>query len=163
MREKYWEFFKNTKYRFFYYKHFQILYSRINFALTVFCSLTALSSVAAWGIWKSAPIIWSLLICISQLIQAILPQLPYSDMLCSTKFMICSLDKLLVSIENTWHEIDVYDYSDEKILKYLEKYNCQVSELTFQFFSGTYLPYVKRCEEKATEECTSYFKTNFPS
>ena len=161
MRVTYWDFYKKITYQFFYYKRFQIFFTAINNGISVFCGLTALSSVAAWGLWKSYPLLWSALICAAQLIQAAFPKMPYNDLLCSTKFMICSLDKLLLDIRHSWLAIDVHDYTDEHILKLVAKYEAQYSELVSQFFSGTYLPEIKYCEKKATEECISYFKTNY--
>lgn len=162
MRETYWNCYKKIAYQFFYYKRFQIFLNAVNNGITAFCGLTALSSVAAWGLWKSYPLLWSFLICMAQLVQAIFPKLPYNDMLCSTKFMICSLDKLLLSIRHSWLEIDVYDYTDEHILEIIAKYEAQYSKLVSQFYSGTYLPEIRYCEKKAEEECIAYFNTYYP-
>lgn len=163
MREKYWNFYYKITYQSFYYKRFQIFFTGINRVITVFCSLMALSSVAAWGIWKTYPLLWSIMICSSQLIQAMFPKLPYNDLLCSTRFMICSIDKLRMSIDHSWLKIDVYNYTDKQILELIEKYEIQYSELVSQFFSGTYLPEIKYCVKKTEAECTAYFSLNYPS
>ena len=157
MREQYWAMYSKIQYQSYYYKHFQTLFNRINWCISVFCSITTLSSIAAWGIWKTYPLIWSLLICASQLIQAIFPTLPYNDLLTSTHFMICAIDKLMLDINHDWLKIELFEYSDEKILELLEKYENSYSDLTSQFFSGKYLPDIKYCERKAETECATYF------
>lgn len=163
MREKYWNFYLKIAYQFHYYKRFQIFFTKVNHGITIFCSLTALSSVAAWGIWDSYPIVWSALICASQLIQALFPKLPYNDLLCSTKFMICSLDTLLMKIGHGWHEIDLRHYTEEQIFELLKDYEAQYSELTSQFFAGTFLPEINHCAKMAEKECEAYFTTIFHS
>ena len=77
--------------------------------------------------------------------------------------MICSFDKLLLSIRHTWFEMDVYDYTDEQILKFTKKYDAQYSELVSQFFSGSYLPEIQYCNKRAEKEAISYFNINHPS
>lgn len=157
MREQYWYMYQNFKYRFFYYKRFKILFSKINWIITALCGLTTLSSVAAWGIWKSHPLAWSILICFSQLVQALFPKNPYNDLLISTTFMLCEFDKLLLEIEHGWLAIELNQYSDEQILEFIRKYELKHAELISQFFSGTYLPELKHCCKKAEEECAAYF------
>ena len=163
MRETYWSFYYKIVYQFFYYKRFQILFSTINRGISSFCCLMSLARVAAWSMWKTYPLLWSILICVAQLIQALSPKLPYNDLLHSTRFMICSFDKLLLSIRHTWFEMDVYDYTDEQILKFTKKYDAQYSELVSQFFSGSYLPEIQYCNKRAEKEAISYFNINHPS
>ena len=163
MRETYWNLYVKLVYKSCYYKYFQSLFGKINWILTIFCSVVSLSSIAAWGIWKTHPAIWSVLICVSQLIQAMFPKLPYNDLLSSTKFMSSSLDKLLIQLKTDWLKIQYLDSTEEEILKLIKKHETSYSELVSQFFAGTYLPTIKYCEKKADRECNIYFHNNFPS
>ena len=163
MRETYWNLYVKLVYKSCYYKYFQSLFGKINWILTIFCSVVSLSSIAAWGIWKTHPAIWSVLICVSQLIQAMFPKLPYNDLLSSTKFMISSLDKLLIQLKTDWLKIQYLDSTEEEILKLIKKHETSYSELVSQFFAVTYLPTIKYCEKKADRECNIYFHNNFPS
>ena len=163
MREKYWNFYCEIEYKMFYYKKFLAFFKGINWCLSAFLTITALSCITAWGIWNSHPLIWSLLICVAQILQALFPKLPYNDLLCSTEFMISALDPILIDIEISWLEIDVKHYSDKKILKLIKKYESQYSSLVSQFYSGTSLPEIKYCDKKAMESCASYFNTKYTS
>lgn len=161
MRERYWNFYFSIKHESFYYKHFQLLLSRINRGITAILALTTLSSIAAWDIWNKYRIIWAILICFSQVLQAIFPKLPYNDLLISTRFMISSLDKLLLDIEYDWLSIDVHDLSDDKILASLKKHQRNYSDLVNQFYSGEYLPVIKYCEKKAERDCKNFFSVTY--
>lgn len=163
MRERYWTFFFSIKHEAYYYKYFQILFHRINWIITGFLSVTTLSCIAAWDIWKNYQIIWAVLICVSQIIQALFPKLPYNDFLISTQFMISSLDKLLIEIEYDWLYLDIHNLSDEEILKRLNSHQAKYSELISQFFSGGYLPVIKYCEKKAEQECKNFFSVTYPT
>lgn len=161
MRERYWSFYFSVKHELFYYKYFQLLFSRINWCITGFLSITTLSCIAAWSFWNNHQILWASLICVSQIIQALFPKLPYNDTLISTKFMISALDKLLLEIDSDWLSIDTLDLSDKKILKLLSKHQKSHSELINQFFSGEYLPVIKYCEKKAESECKTFFSIHY--
>ena len=158
MREQYWNMYQKLEYQFFYYKRFQILFHRINWFITAICSTLALSSVATWSIWKTIPVFWSVLICASQLIQALFPKLPYNDLLISTNFMLGELEKLLLDINHDWLALELFQYSEQEILGLIQKYECRYANLSSQFFSGTYLPEIEYCHKKAEVECLNYFK-----
>lgn len=161
MRERYWSFFSEIKYKSFYYQYFQAFFSRINWGLSAILSLTTLSCIAAWDMWKSHPVLWGALICFSQVVQALFPKLPYNDLLISTKFMISALDKLILSVEHDWLFIECHSLSDDDILQLLEKHQNEYSRLVDQFFSGTYLPTIKWCERKADEETRVFFSVAY--
>lgn len=161
MRDQYWTLYVALKHRSLYYKYFQSLFSTVNWIISAILCLTTLSCIAAWDIWKNHPVLWSSLICISQILQALFPKLPYNDLLISTKFMICSMDKLLLDIEHDWLSINVFSWSDNKILKQLKKRQKHYSKLVNQFFSGTYLPTIRYCEKMAEKECKTFFSVTY--
>lgn len=161
MRERYWTFYFSLKHESFYYKHFQILFKRINWSITGFLSITTLSCIAAWDIWNDYQLLWASLICISQFVQALFPKLPYNDLLISTKFMIGAIDKLLIDVERDWLYLDIHNLSDDDILKMLKKHQLQYSDLVNQFFSGDFLPVINYCEKKAEQDCKNYFSVTY--
>ena len=141
--------------------HFQLLFKRVNTAITILLNFTTATCVAAWSLWGKIPVLWAILICTSQAIQAIFPKLPYNDILISTKFMISALEKLLLSIRFDWLSIDVNNLSDNEIQKLLKKHQTQYSNLVEQFFSGEYLPIIKYCERKANTDTKNYFSNTY--
>ena len=162
MREQYWQMYTEIKYRACYYKYFVIRFSFVNKFISGFLTFTSVSSVAAWGLWNKLPLLWSSLICISQIIQALLPKLPYNDQIVSAKFMLSALDPLLLSIDFDWMESEyITEYSDEHYLDLIKKYQSQYSDLASQFFSGEYLPEMDGLENKAQAECQNYFRNKY--
>lgn len=163
MRERYWTFFYSLKHRAFYYQYFQRLLNSINWAITAFLSLTSLSCIATWQLWDSHRYVWTALICISQVIQALFPKLPYNELLVSTKFMISALDGLLIKVEHDWLYIDIHqdELSEDEILKILNIHQAKYSELVSQFFSGAYLPNIKYCDKHAESDCKTFFNVTY--
>lgn len=162
MREQYWKMYMSIKHKSLYYKNFQIMFNYVNWILSSLCAITSLSCVAAWGIWGTHPVLWSLIICAAQVFQALFPKLPYNDLLISTKFIVCSLDKLLLEIDHSWLDINyVHDLPDEKILSLIHKYESSYSSLVSQFFAGTFVPDIKYLSNKTEKECRTYFKIKY--
>lgn len=161
MRERYWKLYFSIKHESYYYKHFQLLLKRINWIITAILTLTTLSSIAAWDIWDKYRIVWAIIICFSQVIQALFPKLPYNDLLISTRFMISSLDRLLLDIDYDWMDIGIHDLSDDEILVLFRKRQRCYSSLVNQFFAGEYLPVIKYCEKKAERDCKCFFSVTY--
>ena len=164
MREQYWAMYSDLKHRSFYYSRFLRFFTAINWSISGFLTLTSVSSIAIWTLWGEFPLIWSSLICISQVIQALWPKLPYNDLIVATKLMISSLDKLLLSIDKDWMESEyVRDFSKHEYLDSITKYQTSYHELISQYFSGTFLPDLKHLHKKAEEDCRNYFNHKYPS
>ncbi|MGO5550052.1 hypothetical protein ACTQW9_12335 [Lachnospiraceae bacterium LCP19S3_B12] len=164
MRDQYWNFYVSLKYKEFYYKWFRSFWGRINWGISCFCTLISLSCVAAWGVWKMYPVLWTVLICVSQVIQVLFPKLPYNDLLSASKLITNPLDRLLLDLEHSWLQMNyTKNFSDNEILDLLHKYKLEYSELVTQFFSASYLTNIKWCENKAEKDCKNYFLTTYPS
>lgn len=162
MREQYWNFYVSLKHKACYYKYFQILLTRINWCISAVCTLLSISCVVAWGIWETCPLLWSVLICAAQVVQALFPKMPYNDSLVSCKFIIPEIEKLLFSVHHDWLSIQYLGKcSDKRIAKLIKKYDSAYSELVLQFFSADFLPVNKWCEKKAETECKNYFSTKY--
>lgn len=162
MREQYWNFYISLEHKSYYYKYFQIFFNRINWGISCFCTLLSLSCVAAWGIWKDYPVLWSGLICVSQIIQAIFPKLPYNDLLTASKLIVVPLNEIILSVRHSWLQMEyTQDFSDDQICELLRNYESACFDLTSQFFSAAYLPEIKWCETKAEKDCKNYFSITY--
>lgn len=162
MREQLWEVYHDLKFRFFYYSSFLKLFSCVNWIISCFLTLMSISSIALWGIWGKYPMIWSILICVSQLIQAIFPKLPYNDLIVVTKLMVSSMDSLLLSIEKDWLTAEyVRDYTNQEYLDCIDRYQTRYYELVSQFYSGVYLPELNYLHKKAEKNCENYFHRKY--
>ena len=165
MREQYWAMYSDLKHRFFYYGRFLKLFNKVNWAISGFLTLTSVSCIAFWSIWGEYPLLWSSLICISQIIQALWPKLPYNDLIVTTKLMICSMDALLLSVEKDWLETQYVkeETSAQEYLDLIIKYQTSYYELISQYYSGTFLPDLKRLHKKAEKDCRNYFNRKYPT
>ena len=164
MREQYWAMYSDLKHRCFYYSRFLRFFNAINWIVSGFLTITSVSSIAIWTLWGKFPLVWSSLICISQVIQALWPKLPYNDLIVTTKLMICSLDDLLLSIDKDWMESEyVRNFSEQEYLDLISKYQNRYHELISQYYSGTFLPELKYLHKIAEDDCRNYFNHKYPS
>ena len=162
MREQYWAMYSDLKHRSFYYSRFLRFFTNVNWGISGFLTFTSISSIAIWSIWGQYPLVWSSLICLSQVIQALWPKLPYNDLIVTTKLMICSMDGLLLSVEKDWLDSEyVRDYSAQEYLDLISKHQNSYYELISQYYSGTFLPELKHLHKKAEEDSRNYFNHKY--
>lgn len=163
MRDRYWAFYVSIKHKSCYYKHFQILFSAINWGISAFLGLTTLSCIATLGIWQQYAMVWSSIILAAQVVQALFPKLPYNDLLISTKFMVTETERLLLDIDHDWLYIDIHSSTiqEDEILQLLQKHESRYFDLVNQFFSGTYLPEIKYCSDRAERDCRTFFTVTY--
>lgn len=152
MREHYWITYSVLEYQLIYYKNYQLFYSLKKKIISCFCLGISLSSVAAWSIWKTFPLLWSFCIALSQLIQVFSPYFLNDELALAAKMIITPLDKLLVNTRHDWLSIENSAYSDDQIVELIHKYEQQYSELTSLFFSGTFLPESRYVQKKTEAE-----------
>ena len=164
MRDQYWTMYMKIKYHYFYYKHYSSFFNKVNFILSSFCTLVSLSCVTAWGIWGSHPVTWSLIIGISQVIQALSPKFSFNNFLISCRFIMCPLNNLLCNIDLTWMRMNyIKDYSDKKIFHFIQKYSIQNEKLTNQFFADSFLPEYPFLKKRADRDLKNFISLKYPT
>lgn len=161
MRNRYWNFFYEITYKKYYYESFYKFFKRINWIISAVLNITSLSSVAAWSIWGEHQLIWAILICFSQVIQALFPKLPYNDLLIAEQFMFPSLGKLYRSIERDWLAIDQKNLSEKKIMKKLLHHQQKYSDLVEFYMPSQFLPDIFFCEKEAAQNTQRFFRNNY--
>ena len=157
MRDKFWRMFYEMKYRERYYWHYQIRSKRINGLVSAICMIASASSIAAWGIWSQYPVVWAVIIAISQVFSVTKPLHPQADQLVAFKFIIPAISDMLVRIEYDWEQIDSEKYSDDEIKSVLRNYKNEYNALENTYIGDLYLPASQNCVKLAEKECKDYF------
>ena len=117
--------------------------------------LAVLSSgaVAAWAIWDSHPIFWSLIVAISQILSIVYDYLPYKQRIKDLEITIPAIQQMYIYAESHYFAV-CNTYTDEEINHIL--YDCEkkTSEILMRI-NG--LPVIDKIGETVDEEVNSYF------
>nr|WP_297274754.1 hypothetical protein [uncultured Agathobaculum sp.] len=157
MREKFWTMFVEMKYKERYYWHYQLNSKRIIGIIDTVCLLSSASSIAAWGIWAQYPVVWAIILAVSQIFSVTKPLYPQSKQLIAFKFIIPAISKMLIGIEEDWARIDSEKYSESEITALLTQYRKMLNELENTYVGDIYLPPSRICSKNAEQECKNYF------
>lgn len=114
-------------------------------------AVSSSASIAAWAVWKQYPLLWGLIIALSQVIQAIKSYLPFKARLNALLKMTAAMQMILCDAEEKWYDVSEGRLSNEQInalrFKYIKK---RKTKILNRYFNGT-LPDNKRLLHKA--EC----------
>ncbi|HUW05877.1 MAG TPA: hypothetical protein VMW01_06430 [Williamwhitmania sp.] len=112
IRTKIWNFLNDSKtnecFSSLILKHYQ----KLDLSLNLFLVFTTTSSVAAWAIWKEFPLLWALIIAISQVITIAKPYFLFPKYIKVFYEKNILWQQLSLELEELWHNTN-YSIIDE--------------------------------------------------
>lgn len=85
--------------------------------IKIFMAIASSGSIAGWVIWKDLSFLWGLVIAISQVLNAILPFLPYKERIKCYRLFLNDLEEIFIYAELKWFDISSGKLSEEEIHK----------------------------------------------
>ena len=159
MRDSYWAFMEQTSFLFRYYQAYYMRVCLFQRIVRIFSALIACSSVAAWSGWNRLPGLWATLIFLSEVVNVIMPLLPFSDRASSLRFLIPELQALSLNVENTWSRID--GSPDDAFRAPLCEYREKSAKLESQYLGADEIPTWKRLAMKVALQNAEHLKRYF--
>lgn len=150
MRDQFWTLFYRIKFSSFYLPMYQRRIQIINNILDALSLLTSAASIAAWNIWESFPLIWSILLASAQVSQLIKPLLPYSKRLQALKFIIPELRDLADEMTSAWNHLSPLPDSD--FSNDLESFQRRYTEIESKYLGSDSTPYIHRLGMRAMDD-----------
>lgn len=130
--------------------------------IKMFCAIASSTGIAAWTVWREYAFLWSLIIAISQVVNAVKGYLPYNIILKNIRYSEKNLKRLYNKIEYNWFQIKLEEFSEEKINEVLYDLKETYVEIESQCFEGEIPLYEnKKMHKKAEEKTNLYFKNLF--
>ena len=122
MRELYSKKMQTFRYELEYYNLFYKRCVFIKHFVQVGTAIASSAAIGAWVAWTEKAFVWGLVIVVSQVINAVYDVLPIKNMTEKLSVLLAKLEPLYLEIEETWIDIDVQNYSDNKIKSLLYGY-----------------------------------------
>jgi hypothetical protein len=126
--------------------------------LSIILAVTSNGSIAGWAIWSQVPLVWGVLIALSQLINAIRPYLPYQKQKKALEGVVPSLEGLFLRAESDWFQVASGDVPNPQINNLVTKLKQQKLDLVQKHLQGVPLQDLEDLEQKAKERAQVYFK-----
>lgn len=159
MKDRFWSMFSKSQFDYYYYWQYRDLSQKMDFFLRVLTAFTTGAGVACLILEKNAPIIWTILIAVSQTYQALQHLLPFQERTIKINYFLPPFEKLLNEIRRKWEYIDTF--SDEEITELIYEFRDKYISLEQEFIGSYPFPHRKCCEEKATKSLKEYFDYHY--
>ncbi|MDO4866341.1 MAG: hypothetical protein Q4C10_07255 [Clostridia bacterium] len=147
MRDKYFNLVQDVDYACIYYQKYYSMAVTIERIVSALCACVSTVGIAGWAIWKEHPLIWSVLIAISQTVAVIFPYTPYKKRRLALDYMIPRLQAVKLRVFMTWQrhcdDID-YDFTEDFLHDFQDFHRTDT-----EFLGAEEIPTHKKMGEKA--------------
>ena len=128
--------------------------------INIFLAIASSTSIAGWALWNKYIYVWTGIIALSQVINAILPYLPYKERIKSLSALARDLRQLGITIELTWLDIAAGGLPESRMRKLYHEYLQKEAEYEEKYFSGKSIPEDLSLFAQAEEEVKRYLSVH---
>ncbi len=161
MQEKYWKYMVQIKAWIFYLD----LYGEDSYKwekrINVFSAIAASTSIAAWAIWQQLSFVWSLIIAMSQVLNAIKEFMPYSKRLKAIVPFMEDLKFLYNKMEYIWFKVASGEMTEEEINETLYEFKNECTNIENKHLKDETLLENEKFKKEADKKTDDYFENNF--
>lgn len=161
MQEKYWRYMVQVKARLFYLDMYEENSYKLDKYINMISAIAASSSIGAWVIWQQLSFLWSIIIAISQVINAIKIFLPYSTRRKVTISFLGDLKLLYNKIEYNWFKVSDGELTEEEINEMIFNFKDEYTNIENKNLKEETLPENERFVKIAAQKTDQYFENNF--
>jgi hypothetical protein len=161
MREKYWDFFTDIKFKECYFEFYR---ARSVFLDKVFAFaglVLSTSGLATFFAQMGFSTAGAVLIVLGQLLTIISHLLPYAQRAQALNYFLQEIPNLLDQIESDWRNVELDKYTDEEMAYILEKHAAEYTAMEVRFLGSLSLPRSSRISEKAFAEIRAFFENRY--
>lgn len=159
IRQFYWDFFINAKFSQIYYGLYLDDSYRWTRYINSFLAIASSTSIAAWVIWNKIPLVWAMIIALSQVISAVKQYFPFNDRIARLGKMNPLLDAILDDMELTWIDVSENKLTDDQIRACLKECMSKVTKTIDQALVGVDMPTRQGLRKAAQQMTDQYVRT----
>lgn len=159
MREQYWDWYVNFKYKIEYLIAYKIRKDRLSDIYSAVLLLASAAGIASLSFGDSVPILWGAITLAAQVMQTIKPKIPSFRQGPALNYILQDLERYFLDVKSTWYNIDNMD--DTEIQAFICEIDSKVESCEERFSGDLNFPIVKSCAKKAGKRYEEYFRYYF--
>lgn len=161
VQERYWKELMQLKFQQFYFDEYLCESYKTNNTINIITAIASSSSIAAWAIWNTLGYIWSLIIALSQLINAIKIYLPFNMRVKALTSACSDTNDLFLKAEYNWYKVSNGDLSSNEINELHYQIKRDNQGIIKKYNIHLYIPENHKLKAIADANTTKYFEENF--
>lgn len=127
--------------------------------INIFLAIASSGSIAAWAVWKSAPLIWGGIIALSQVITVLKPYFPYYKYVKELNAKNLKVEVLNIEFERLWYKMQNNLITKEQSAELYFEYKKEIAEL-FNFNDDVMFEVDDKIKNKSNLKMKIYLKNN---
>jgi hypothetical protein len=163
MQQKYWYLLCEFRFSCFYLAAYKRGTERFDNWIGIFLAVASSTSIAAWAVWQSYPIVWAGIIALSQVVQAVRPFLPDRKLLQRIHTLQNEVEKLAIQVEFDWHQVANGSLTEEEINDKVRIARLAFLDVQVRCFEESTLPEKEKYTAIAKDKARAYLESNYLS
>lgn len=160
MKDQIWATLCDTKFKGYCLTSLVDKFQRWDRNINIFLAVASSGSIAAWAIWQVYPMVWGLVIAVSQVLTVLKPYFPYFKYVKELNSKSFSIDQLNIDTERLWYKIQHNKISDDDAVENYFDIRKRATEI-LNFGDDTIFNVNDKIEKKANERMKVFLKNNY--
>lgn len=160
MRKQIWATLCDTKFKGYCLTSLVDKFQRWDRNTNIFLAIASSGSIAAWAIWQVHPMIWGLIIAVSQVLTVLKPYFPYFKYVKELNSKSFSVELLNIDIEQLWYKVQNGKISEDDAIKVYFNFRKRATGI-FNFEDDTMFNVNKKIKKKANDRMKVFLKNNY--
>lgn len=159
MRDNLWKLLVDIKIAEYYFLFYSQRASKKRTIVSGLCALASASFVYTWYQTGILPLLWSILICLAQVVSILQPYFPYEKQLTAARYLHVDLSVLSFEIENIWYCSS--KLNEDEMYNYFVKFREAQMKIENRFSTPDTFSLNKRIHSKAEQNAKIYLQNHF--
>lgn len=160
MIDKYWNMYVDSKIAEYYYSRYSLVSKRWDSAISAFCLIASASSISAWYIWEQCPVLWAVILGISQVLAICKSLFPFARRVTAAEYILQDLGPLVREIDTAWG-FDGSGISEQEFRHLIQEYESRRDVIENRFAPANLFPENLKIHAQAQESASKYFEARF--
>lgn len=160
MRNELFAYYVEVGHSLYYYKNYAISARRISNIYSGVLLLASATGIASLSIWERIPSVWTVVILVAQIMQALQPLTQASKQRDALQYIVQDVDELFNEIWEFWNKSfasEIEGKYEDEVMEQILVWKKREREINKRFSSNLDFPFKKRIDKKAKEENEKYF------
>ncbi|MDR0828670.1 MAG: hypothetical protein LBN95_00965 [Prevotellaceae bacterium] len=160
IRNQIWALLNDTKFNGFCLESLVEKYQKWERNINIFLAIASCGSIAAWAVWEIYPMIWALIIAVSQVITAVKPYFPYFKYVKEFNAKKLQIDSFNIELEKLWYKFENDRISEDEAAEIYFEIKTETAK-TMNFSDDIVFKVTKEIEINADEKMKLFSKNNY--
>ena len=155
-----WATLNDLKFKGYYLRFITDRFQKWERNLNIFLALTSSGSIAAWAIWDINPLIWAVIIALSQVLTVLKPYFPYFRYVKELNAKCLAIENLNLEVEHLWFRIQNSLIEESQALERYYEIKKEIVHVT-SFDDETIFSDSKKAKNQANEKMRIFLKNQY--